>query len=32
LQDADQQLANAVNSSREAIWGILADPQKFSEI
>jgi hypothetical protein len=32
LQDADQQLANAINSSREAIWGILADPQKFSQI
>jgi len=32
LQDADQQLANAINSSREAIWGILADPQKFSKI
>jgi hypothetical protein len=32
LQDADEQLANAVASSREAIWGILADPQKFSKI
>jgi outer membrane biosynthesis protein TonB len=32
LQDADEQLANAVNSSREAIWGILSDPQKFSTI
>jgi hypothetical protein len=32
LQDEDQQLANAINLSREAIWGILADPQKFSKI
>jgi hypothetical protein len=32
LQDDDQPLANAINSSREAIWGILADPQRFSKI
>ncbi|HZF29212.1 MAG TPA: hypothetical protein VE907_08855 [Gammaproteobacteria bacterium] len=32
LQDEDQQLANAINSSREAIWGVLADPQQFSKI
>ncbi len=32
LQDEDQQLATAISSSREAIWGILADPQKFSQI
>lgn len=32
LQDTDQQLANAIASSREAIWGILADPQKFANI
>jgi hypothetical protein len=32
LQDADQQLANAINSSREAIWGILADPKTFAKI
>lgn len=32
LQDADQQLANAITSSREAIWGILADPEKFAKI
>jgi hypothetical protein len=32
LQDTDQQLANAIASSREAIWGILADPQKFAKI
>jgi hypothetical protein len=32
LQDGDPQLATAVASSREAIWGILMDPQKFSKI
>jgi hypothetical protein len=32
LQDADQELANAVDSSREAIWGVLADPQKFANL
>lgn len=32
LQDSDAQLATAIASSREAIWGILADPQKFSKI
>jgi hypothetical protein len=32
LQDADEQLANAITSSREAIWGILADPKKFATI
>jgi hypothetical protein len=32
LQDGDAQLATAIASSREAIWGILADPQKFSKI
>ena len=32
LQDADPPLAQAVASSREAIWGILADPEKFSKI
>ena len=32
VQDADQQLANAIASSREAIWGILADPQEFAKI
>jgi hypothetical protein len=32
LQDTDQQLANAINSSREAIWDILADPEKFARI
>jgi hypothetical protein len=32
LQDADEPLAKAVASSREAIWGILADPKSFSKI
>lgn len=32
LQDSDQSLATAVGASREAIWGILADPKKFAAI
>jgi hypothetical protein len=32
LQDADPPLANAIASSREAIWGILADPVKFAAV
>ncbi len=32
LQDSDPQLAAAISSSREAIWGILADPDKFEKI
>jgi hypothetical protein len=32
LQDGDAQLAAMISSSREAIWGILADPEKFSKI
>jgi hypothetical protein len=32
LQDADPALATAISSSREAIWGILADPAKFANI
>jgi hypothetical protein len=32
LQDGDPSLAAAISSSREAIWGILADPQKFSKL
>jgi hypothetical protein len=32
LQDSDPQLAAAISSSREAIWGILADPDKFARI
>ena len=30
LQDADQKLASAIVSSREAIWGLFADPKKFA--
>ena len=32
LQEGDPQLAAAVASSREAIWSILADPEKFAKI
>ncbi len=32
LQDEDQPLASAIVSSREAIWGLLADPKKFATI
>jgi hypothetical protein len=32
LQDGDQQLAKAVASSREAIWGILADRDRFAKL
>ena len=32
LQGADPTLAAAIASSREAIWSILADPEKFSKI
>ncbi len=32
LQDGDPPLAQAVSSSREAIWGILSDPQKFAKL
>jgi hypothetical protein len=32
LQDGDPQLASAIASSREALWGILMDPKKFSQI
>ncbi len=32
LQDRDPVLAAAISSSKEAIWGILADPDKFSKI
>lgn len=32
LQDGDPPLAAAILSSREGIWNILADPQKFSQI
>ena len=30
LQDGDPELARAIVASREAIWGILADPVKFA--
>ena len=30
LQDEDRKLASAIVSSREAIWGLLADPVKFA--
>jgi hypothetical protein len=32
LQDGDPTLASAVSSSREAIWDVLSDPQKFAAI
>ena len=32
LQDTDQMLASAIVSSREAIWGLLADPKKFATL
>jgi hypothetical protein len=32
LQNGDPQLATAIASSREAIWGILMDPDKFARI
>jgi hypothetical protein len=32
LQDGDPQLASAIASSREVLWGILLDPQKFAKI
>jgi hypothetical protein len=32
LQNGDPQLASAIASSRETLWGILMDPQKFANI
>lgn len=32
VQDADQKLASAIVASREAIWGLLADPKKFATL
>lgn len=32
LQDGDPSLASAISSSREALWQILIDPNKFSKI
>lgn len=30
VQDSDPSLARTIAGSREAIWGILADPEKFN--
>jgi hypothetical protein len=32
LQDRDQKLASEIVSSREQIWGLLADPKKFAAL
>jgi len=32
LQDHDQQLASDILSSRERIWGLLADPKSFAAL
>jgi hypothetical protein len=32
VQDDDTKLASDIVSSREAIWGILADPKKFAAL
>ena len=32
LQNGDPALASAISASREAIWGVLTDPQKFAAI
>jgi hypothetical protein len=32
LQDGDPALASAISASREAIWNVLTDPQKFAAI
>ena len=32
LQDGDPALARAIHASREAIWGILADREKFAKV
>jgi hypothetical protein len=32
LQDRDQKLASEIVSSREQIWGLLADPKKFATL
>jgi hypothetical protein len=32
LQDADPSLALAISDSREAIWGVLSNPAKFSSV
>ena len=32
LQDGDPPLATAISGSREALWGMLTDPQKFQKL
>jgi hypothetical protein len=32
VQDSDPALARTISASREAIWGILADPEKFNSV
>ena len=32
LQDSDPALARTISASREAIWSILADPEKFNSL
>jgi hypothetical protein len=32
VQDSDPPLARAISGSREAIWGVLSDPEKFNTI
>jgi hypothetical protein len=32
LQDGDPPLASAISGSREALWSILSDPQKFAKL
>lgn len=32
IQEDDPKLADAIVSSREAIWGLLADPEKFATL
>jgi hypothetical protein len=32
LQDGDLPLAKAISTSREAIWGVLIDPQQFAKL
>jgi hypothetical protein len=32
VQNGDPALASAISSSRESIWGILTDPNKFAQI
>ena len=32
VQDDDKKLASDIVSSREAIWGVLADPNKFAAL